>query len=66
MTIVTGMVLKFYLAAWSQKALLFISFIKKKLLFVLHADYYKDGKISSSSSELHGSSVVMVCIKLSP
>lgn len=42
----------------------FTIFSPSGVIFVLDVDYYKEGKISSSSSELHGSLVVTACIKL--
>lgn len=56
----------FYLAVCCQCSYFYHFFSPSGVLFVLDVDYYKDGKISSSSSELHGSLVVMACIKLAP
>lgn len=42
----------------------FTIFSPSGVIFVLDVDYYKEGKISSSSSELDGSLVVTACIKL--
>lgn len=55
----------FYLAVCCQCSYFYHFFLPPEF-FVLDVDYYKDGKISSSSSELHGSLVVMACIKLAP
>lgn len=66
MTIVPGMVLFILPRSVLSVQLLLPFFPPSGVLFVLDVDYYKDGKISSSSSELHGSLVVMACIKLAP
>lgn len=66
MTIAPGMVLFNFTSQCVVSAATFTIFFPPPEFFVLDVDYYKDGKISSSSSELHGSLVVMACIKLAP
>lgn len=66
MTIAPGMVLFILPRSVFVSAATFTIFFPPPEFFVLDVDYYKDGKISSSSSELHGSLVVMACIKLAP